>query len=49
LDYPKGRDHLKDIDVEGRITSGIKCDLKFIGYGVFGLIWLRIEGNGGLL
>jgi hypothetical protein len=35
LEYPKVRDHLKDMDIEGRITSGIKSDLKFIGYEVY--------------
>ena len=38
LDYPKGKEHLKDMDIEGRINSGIKSDLKFIEYGAFGLI-----------
>jgi len=38
LDYPKGKEHLKDMDIEGRINSGIKSDLKFIEYEAFGLI-----------
>jgi hypothetical protein len=50
LEYPKVRDPLIEMDIEGRITNDIKSDLKFIGYDVFLLlIWLRINRNGGLL
>lgn len=34
MEYPNVRDPLIDMDIEGRITSGIKSDLKSIGYEV---------------
>jgi len=39
LEYPKVRDNLEDMDIEGRITSGNKSYLKFIGYGDF---WINL-------
>jgi hypothetical protein len=34
VEYPNVRDPLIDMDIEGRITSGIKSDLKSIEYEV---------------
>jgi hypothetical protein len=42
LEYPKLRDHFKDVDIEGTITSGTKSDRKFIGYEVF---WINLAEN----
>jgi len=42
LEYPKVRDPLLDMDIEGRITSGIKSVLKFRGYGV---LWINLAEN----
>jgi hypothetical protein len=45
---PRGRDHVRDLGVDGRII--LKWILKKCGVKVWtGLIWLRIGTGGGLL
>jgi hypothetical protein len=44
--YDRGRNHLKDLDVDGRMLNGFR-EIRFMA--VNGVIWLMIAVVGGLL